>query len=284
MTYPGGKNGAGVYQQIINRIPPHDTYVEPFLGSGAVLRMKRPAARSIGIDIDPAALSVFPQSVIPNLSILRTDAISWLASETFSPRTFVYLDPPYLIQTRSTRRNIYAYELADSDHEVLLSVIKTLPCMVMISGYPNAIYDEALIDWSTATFMTTNRGGGHVTEKLWMNYPPPSRLHDYRYLGGGFRERERIKRKIQRWTRRLSAMPDLERYAVTAAIDAMEDGGPHRLDRRTAPVAIAAIGEQDLQDYVKTETVLNRFDIAARAAVGQHRHDLRDGTVDHRRR
>jgi hypothetical protein len=34
MTYPGGKGGAGVYQMIINQIPPHRVYIEPFLGGG----------------------------------------------------------------------------------------------------------------------------------------------------------------------------------------------------------------------------------------------------------
>lgn len=34
-TYPGGKSGAGVYQTIINQMPPHQLYVEPFAG-GAV--------------------------------------------------------------------------------------------------------------------------------------------------------------------------------------------------------------------------------------------------------
>ena len=33
MTYPGGKNGAGIYQRIINHMPPHETYIEAFLGS-----------------------------------------------------------------------------------------------------------------------------------------------------------------------------------------------------------------------------------------------------------
>ncbi|MGJ8626091.1 MAG: hypothetical protein ACSHXB_03935 [Sulfitobacter sp.] len=41
MTYPGGKNGGGAYQRIINHMPPHRFYIEPFLGSGAVLRNKR---------------------------------------------------------------------------------------------------------------------------------------------------------------------------------------------------------------------------------------------------
>jgi site-specific DNA-adenine methylase len=57
MTYPGGKNGSGVYQQIINQIPPHEIYVEPFLGGGAILRMKKPAAKSICNDTRSPRLS-----------------------------------------------------------------------------------------------------------------------------------------------------------------------------------------------------------------------------------
>ena len=105
----------------------------------------------------------------------------------------------------------------------------------MVSGYPNAIYDDALSTWRTHTFMTTNRGGGHVTEKLWMNYPTPLELHDYRYLGSNFRERERLTRIKKRWTARLQAMPALERLMLAAAIAESNDGGQPRQVQRTAP-------------------------------------------------
>lgn len=52
-SYPGGKAGAGVYQRIINLMPPHEVYVEPFLGGGAVMRLKRPARLNIGVDLNP---------------------------------------------------------------------------------------------------------------------------------------------------------------------------------------------------------------------------------------
>jgi hypothetical protein len=61
--------------------------------------------------------------------------------------------------------------------------------------------------------------GGPRTEWLWCNFSEPIALHDYRYLGTGFRERERIKRKKQRWTARLHSLPMLERQALLAAID-----------------------------------------------------------------
>ena len=35
-TSPGGQNGTGTHQTIINHMPPHDVSLEPFLGSGAV--------------------------------------------------------------------------------------------------------------------------------------------------------------------------------------------------------------------------------------------------------
>ncbi len=50
MSYPGGKGR--IYQELINLMPPHDAYIETFLGDGAVMRRKRPAARNIGIDVD----------------------------------------------------------------------------------------------------------------------------------------------------------------------------------------------------------------------------------------
>ena len=57
--YPGGKAGAGVYQQLINFIPPHHTYIETHLGGGAVMRYKRSAKINIGIDVDPAVIETW---------------------------------------------------------------------------------------------------------------------------------------------------------------------------------------------------------------------------------
>jgi hypothetical protein len=66
-----------------------------------------------------------------------------------------------------------------------------------------------------------------------MNYPEPVELHDYRYLGRNFRERERIKRKTQRWERKLRSMPALERHAIFAAMQSV----------RGLPGGIAGDGE-----------------------------------------
>ena len=109
-------------------------------------------------------------------------------------------------------------------HRRLLSVIKSIPCMVMISGYRCALYDAELADWRRIDFQAMTRGGV-ATENLWCNFAEPDALHDYQYLGATFRERERIKRKRERWRRKWQALPILERRAIMAGIS---DAGSYR--------------------------------------------------------
>jgi DNA adenine methylase len=278
MAYPGGKSGAGVYQTIINLMPPHTVYIEPFLGGGAVMRLKRPALLNIGVDLvassdlpvsaaiafsdgggsaragtDDISLSPGPLVVSGgecrrgssfltvgsgsvgtgdsgsssgplvvsggNRSIFRffqRDGIEFLCSYPFTGSELVYCDPPYLASTRSGGR-LYLHEMTDTQHSALLAVLCSLPCMVMLSGYWSALYARALRRWNRVSFQAMTRGGV-ATEWLWFNFPRPVALHDYRYLGENFRERERIKRKKARWTARLGRMPALERQALLGAI------------------------------------------------------------------
>ena len=110
----------------------------------------------------------------------------------------------------------------------------------MISGYDSALYREMLQPitgtgqpWTHETFQTMTRGGTKATEHLWFNFAPPTVLHDYRYLGGNFRERERIKRRKTHWVNRLKLMPPAERAALleaiadTATSDDMAQTGQH---------------------------------------------------------
>ena len=62
------------------------------------------------------------------------------------------------------------------------------------------------------------QGGTVAEEVLWMNYPEPWELHDYQFVGKGFRERERIKRKIKRWQDRLVKIDVTERSALMQSI------------------------------------------------------------------
>lgn len=223
MNYPGGKNGDGVYQAIINQLPPHNVYIEPFLGSGAILRFKKPApVASIAMDADAAAVKPWKSNPYqtPNLRVLQTNALEWLEKNArgLDPLTLIYLDPPYLMETRSTKERIYKYELTDDDHRRLLAILTRLDCMVAISGYWSRMYNDALRDWRVATYQARTRSGT-AKEYLWMNYPKPWALHDYRYLGKNFREREKINRRKRRLVAKLKKMPTLERYALIEAMD-----------------------------------------------------------------
>jgi len=216
--YPGGKNGSGVYQRIINQIPPHEVYIEPFAGSAAILRRKRPAAKSFLVDSDDAVIDRLRGEVLPEgTHLLHNDALHFLARRAWKGNEFVYCDPPYLMQTRRSGP-LYVDEFSRAEHARLLGLLVDLPCQVMISGYWSRLYERRLKGWRTDSFETMTRGGTKAQEWLWMNYPAPAALHDYRYLGKDFREREKFTRRQKRWVRRLQGMQPLERWALLAAL------------------------------------------------------------------
>jgi hypothetical protein len=134
--------------------------------------------------------------------LLKYTPAGGYAKNPFHGGELVYCDPPYL---HSTRRDpgLYRYEMADHQHEALLAVLLRLPCLACISGYWSALYAETLSTWRVCFFQAQTRRGV-VTEYLWCNYPAPTALHDDRYLGKDFRERERIKRMKARWVKRLN--------------------------------------------------------------------------------
>lgn len=218
MKYPGGKNCAGTYQRIINQIPPHAVYIEPFCGSGAILRLKRPAERSIVLDLEPGALAALRDVAPPGTEFIEGDALQFLlGSYSFRGDEFVYADPPYLPEACRSRLR-YRHKLTREDHERLLGILLRLPCHVMISGYWSDLYAETLAGWRTDSFPQITRGGYSIDEWLWMNYEVPTALHDYRYLGGDYREREKFARRRKRWTAKLERMMPLERQALLAAL------------------------------------------------------------------
>ncbi|HEX8475385.1 MAG TPA: hypothetical protein VF666_15245 [Pyrinomonadaceae bacterium] len=230
--YPGGKGGVGVYQTIINSMPPHNTYIEAFLGAGSVLRHKRPARRNVGIDLDADVIQSWRGSNISGLEVIHGDALEilhkWPWHNDDYLHTLIYCDPPYLIETRSSKRSIYQCDLSRTEEHIrLLETLKNLPCMVMLSGYWSRLYDSIIGHWRRMDFQTRNRAGTPTVETIWMNFPAPLELHDYRYLGQGFRERERIKRKRDRWKARLLKMSTLERQAVISAINEISQSSEH---------------------------------------------------------
>ncbi len=220
MNFPGGKGGT--YQKYINLMPPHEVYIESHLGGGAIMRYKKTAQRNIGVEIDPEVIEIWNSRNQTDFELIHGDAISFLKNYLFRGNELVYCDPPYLRETRKKYYPLYKYEYTLSQHIELLEIIKSLPCMVMISGYESQLYKDSLKRWETHCFQAKTHHG-MATEWIWMNYSKPVQLHDYQYLGDNFREREKIKLKLKRWTSRFKSMPAIERQALLSSLQTVNE-------------------------------------------------------------
>jgi len=218
--YFGSKATSGLCQAIIALMPPHDTYIETHLGGGAIMKRKPAALHSIGIDRNPKSLADF-ECGYP-VEKVNGCAHRFLADYDYRGRELIYSDPPYLHHARSSGRR-YRFDYEEADHIALLALLKRLPCHVILSGYPSALYDEQLGDWHTLELQVMNQAGVR-TEKLWLNFTP-ERLFWASFAGKNFTDRQRIKRKAESWAKRYQAMPQTERIAVLAAMMAVEVEG-----------------------------------------------------------
>ena len=226
--YLGAKGASGVYQAIINLMPPHETYIEPFLGTGTIMLRKAQASINVGIDLSKKAIDRFNSAAAQthlNVKTLNCDAISWLDSfKGADENTLIYLDPPYVLSTRTSNAR-YEHELTDEQHIKLLEIIKRIArqsgANVMISGYRNAIYNKALECWFSKDFQAMTRGGVR-TETVWCSFQP-GEVHYHTFAGDDYKERQRIKRKAQRWANNFKAMNAGERQAILAAILSIDD-------------------------------------------------------------
>jgi len=220
--YYGSKATSGLCQPIIAMMPAHTSYIETHLGGGAIMKRKPAALSNIGIDIDPQPVAHFDCHDPVNL--VNGCAYHFLTHYDYQGSELVYCDPPYLLQTRTSPRR-YRFDYTEQDHIELLALLNTLPCYVIVSGYPSLLYDDRLRGWRTTTLQVMNPGGVR-TEKLWYNFAI-DRVYWARFAGKNFTDRQRIKRKAQRWGKNDAAMPQAERLAVLAAIMEVEAIDPH---------------------------------------------------------
>lgn len=83
--------------------------------------------------------------------------------------TLFYIDPPYLLSTRSNSSVSYKNELSDQDHINLSMLLKSLKGMVIISGYPSDLYDELYFGWKKVLKKTTAQNGKGRIECLYLS-------------------------------------------------------------------------------------------------------------------
>lgn len=103
------------------------------------------------------------------VAIENKDAISVIHQHD-GPETLFYVDPPYVFGTRSDGAADYAHEMTDADHCGLAEVLHAVRGMVVLSGYPCALYDDELYaDWIRIERRALADGAKARTEVLWMS-------------------------------------------------------------------------------------------------------------------
>jgi DNA adenine methylase len=109
---------------------------------------------------------------LKGVTIEHRDAVD-VMSQHDGYETLHYVDPPYVPETRNPGHD-YNHELTDQDHLDLLAFLKTLEGMVVLSGYPNKMYDKSLNGWKRIERKALADGARERIEVLWIN-PAASR-------------------------------------------------------------------------------------------------------------
>jgi len=81
----------------------------------------------------------------------------------------MYLDPPYLLETRNNKK-MYNHEFTYKDHEELLKLIVSSKAKIIISGYESELYARYLSGWRFEKTFSKNQAGKRKTECIWLNY------------------------------------------------------------------------------------------------------------------
>jgi DNA adenine methylase len=93
-------------------------------------------------------------SRLKNVIIEKTDAVQLMKKNDRKAMLF-YVDPPYL--TRKNMRKGYDHELkTEAEHENLLTELRKLKGMVVLSGYDHPMYFDMLRDWKVYKTETVN--------------------------------------------------------------------------------------------------------------------------------
>jgi DNA adenine methylase len=106
--------------------------------------------------------------------ILNKPALEVLRSQD-GPGSLMYLDPPYVPDTRTSKKTFGPFEMSVEQHEELLDAITGLQGLVMISGYASELYDSKLAAWDRREFELPNNASNgkqkrRMKEVVWSNF------------------------------------------------------------------------------------------------------------------
>ena len=220
----GGQSGNGTAQHLINRVPEHNTFCTLFARHCGLFKKIKRAKRVIINDLDPAIYTMWREEFKGHrdVDILNTDAILVLQARKIGnqsldfPSVFIYLDPPFLHHTRKRPNTCkYDFELSEAQHQTLIdAVIEFKHAKIMLNHYECPEYERLTESgWYKHRYPTMTHGG-MTTVTIYMNYPPPTQLHDYRFIGADFREREAQKRIKVNMLKKLERLAPVLRNSI----------------------------------------------------------------------
>lgn len=266
LKYPGAKWNLASW--IISHMPPHESYLEPYFGSGAVFFNKKPVRIETINDLDGEIVNFFrvcreqpeelaravnltpwsrqelkesrrraddpierarrtavmccmtfgsrrnskcfrhttgkyknygpdnaklwgnlPETIVQVAQRLKDAQIENrpaidLIKNFDGPEVLVYLDPPYMKDTRTLHGDQYYFEMSDQEHEELLKTVLNYTGKVIISGYDHEMYNDYLKGWDKQTVKSKIERGGVREETIWMNYKMYEQITAFGLLGG----------------------------------------------------------------------------------------------------
>lgn len=116
----------------------------------------------------PKSINAFTDR-LKGVTIEKSDALN-LIVRCDTDKTLTYADPPYPHSTRSKRRlRNYKIEMTDEDHIVLSKVLIPLKGFVVLSSYPNPLYDRLYRKWDRRERKSVTNGRTVTKEILWLN-------------------------------------------------------------------------------------------------------------------
>lgn len=124
--------------------------------------------------------------------LLENDDAVRIIDRMDSPSTLIYCDPPYVHSTRSaitkksSTTNGYRHEMSDEDHTRLAERLLRCKGMVVLSGYPCALYEDLFAGWIRHERRHVADCAAMRTEVVWINPACAGQLEQAR--GGLFAE------------------------------------------------------------------------------------------------
>ena len=110
-----------------------------------------------------------------NVSLENRPALEVVEAYGAVSGNLLYVDPPYVAETRGTA-NCYRHEMKKpAEHRELADALKASKAHVILSGYKSSLYDELYGDWYQVEISTytgqgnTDAAASARTEVLWSN-------------------------------------------------------------------------------------------------------------------